>query len=136
MIPADHTTSPQKRRWRTLFGYLFALACLVWVFHDLHPRAILHSISGMSWRWIPLAVFFDILSYYSQGLRWSYLLHPLGRISALESTRAIYAGLFTNEILPLRAGELVRLWLVARRLEVRFVTVIPSVVVERFFDGI
>jgi uncharacterized protein (TIRG00374 family) len=76
-----------------------------------------------------------VLSYVCQGIRWRLLLQPVGRISILHSTQAIYAGLFTNEVLPMRIGELVRAYLVARWTEAKFLTIIPSMVVERLIDG-
>jgi uncharacterized membrane protein YbhN (UPF0104 family) len=44
--------------------------------------------------------------------------------------------LFTNVILPMRAGEVVRAYLVSRWLNVTVAEVVPSMVVERLFDGI
>lgn len=64
------------------------------------------------------------------------LLRHFGPISMMDATKAIYAGLFTNEVLPLRMGELVRTYLVARWLSIRFIAAIPSVIIERLFDGI
>jgi glycosyltransferase 2 family protein len=86
--------------------------------------------------WIVLAVFADTASYLAQGLRWQLLLRPLGRCSTIKATQAVYAGLFTNEIVPLRAGELVRAYLVSRWLGARLLAVVPSMGVERLFDGI
>jgi uncharacterized protein (TIRG00374 family) len=131
-----HVAPVKKHSLQKIIGYLIALACMVWVFHDVHIGQVLKTMTRINWWWIPLAVIFDILSYSSQGLRWKYVLHPLGKISTLKTTQAIYAGLFANEILPLRIGELVRMYLVSRWMSVRLVLIIPSLVVERFFDGI
>jgi len=54
----------------------------------------------------------------------------------LRATQAIYAGLFTNEVLPMRFGELVRAYLISRWVSAEFVSVIPSMAVERLFDGV
>jgi uncharacterized protein (TIRG00374 family) len=91
-------------------------------------------IANLDWRWVALAVVCDVLSYVCQGARWRLLLKPLGKLSTLRATQAIYAGLFTNEILPMRLGELVRAYLVSRWTAAKFVAVIPSMVVERLFD--
>lgn len=120
----------------SLFRYLIAGAALLWVFHGVHPGRLRAELSGIDWLWIPAAVGFDILSYICQGIRWKYLLRPLGNLSWLRTTQAIYAGLFTNEILPMRFGELVRAWLVARWLSVDMISAVPSMAVERLFDGI
>jgi uncharacterized protein (TIRG00374 family) len=132
----EQTTQVKTHSIQKIIGYLLALACLIWVFHDVHPGQVLKTMTGIKWWLILLAVAFDIASYYSQGSRWKFILHPLGRISSLRTTQAIYAGLFTNEILPLRIGELVRMYLISRWISVPFVSVIPSLMVERFFDGI
>jgi uncharacterized protein (TIRG00374 family) len=116
--------------------YTFALACLVWVFHNVHPRQLLASMVIANWGLVALAIIADILTYVLQGLRWKLLLVPVGRLSTLRATQGIYAGLFTNEWVPLRVGELVRAFLVSRWLSSRFTAVLPSMVVERFLDAI
>jgi uncharacterized protein (TIRG00374 family) len=116
-------------------AYAFALGGLVWVLHDVHPRELLSNMRGLDWRWIVLAVCFDVLSYYAQGSRWRLLLHPVGKVSSLRATQAIYIGLFTNEIVPLRAGEIVRAFLMSRWLNVAMTKIVPSMAVERLFDS-
>jgi uncharacterized protein (TIRG00374 family) len=54
----------------------------------------------------------------------------------LKTTEATYAGLFTSEVVPLRFGELVRAYLVSCWMRAEFAAVIPSIIVERLFDGI
>jgi len=105
------------------------------VLHDVHPGRMLSSIRGMGWRWLLPALVGDVLSYYCQGFRWRLLLTPLGRISSRSATQAIYVGLFSNEILPLRIGELVRAYLVSRQIGTGVKQIIPSIAVERLFDA-
>jgi len=83
-----------------------------------------------------LAIIADILTYVLQALRWKLLLAPVGRLSTLRATQGIYAGLFTNELVPLRFGELVRAFLVSRWLSLRFTEVLPSIVIQRFLDAL
>lgn len=127
------TDAPTSRLKRALF-YLLAIACLVWVFHDVHPRALRAAMAISNWWFVVLAVVVDILTYCLQGIRWKLLLSPVGRLSALRTTQAIYAGLFVNELVPLRFGELVRGFLVSRWFSCGITDVVPSIVVERFLD--
>jgi uncharacterized protein (TIRG00374 family) len=60
----------------------------------------------------------------------------LGRLSFTKATQAIYAGLFVNELFPLRPGEVLRSYLVSKWLSSPFINIIPSIVVERLFDAI
>ena len=120
---------------RQIVGFAIAAVCLVWVFHGIHGERLLAQWRGIRWDLVAVAIVFDVLSYVCQGLRWRLLLRPTGSISTLRATQAVYIGLFTNEIVPFRAGELVRAYLVSRWQGVSFLAVIPSLAVERLFDG-
>jgi uncharacterized protein (TIRG00374 family) len=124
-----------RRVLKSSAGYLIAAACLAWLLHDVRLSEIAGYLAGARWRWIALALAFDVLSYACQGWRWKLLLEPLGPISVFRATQAIYAGLFTNEVLPMRAGELVRAGVVAGRLHVRLDAVAASILVERLLDA-
>jgi glycosyltransferase 2 family protein len=140
MDEPDNTLSPAPKSLRRFIqpalGYLVAAACLFWVLHDVHLREILSVSANIQWRWVTAAIAFDLLSYICQGWRWQLLLRPVGRISLVRATQAIYAGLFTNEMLPMRLGEVVRVYLVSQWMPSGFASVVPSLIVERFFDAV
>ncbi len=135
---SDSATNSENRSTiaKRAVGYLFAFACLAWVFHDIHPRQLLSTIKVTNWWFVIGAVLFDVLTYLLQGLRWRLLLNPIGRLGTVKATQAIYVGLFTNEVLPLRFGEVVRAFLVSRWLKTGMASVVPSMVVERFLDSV
>lgn len=128
--------SANGARLKRLLGYLFALACLVWVFHDIHPRRLLATMRIENWWFVALSVIFDVLTYILQGGRWTLLLKPVGRLRPVKATQAVYVGLFTNEVVPLRFGEVVRAFLASRWMNARMGAVVPSMVVERFLDAL
>jgi glycosyltransferase 2 family protein len=121
---------------KRLLGYLFAAACLVWVFHDIDFHEFAAHAKSIAWWAVAVGIACDILSYVCQGFRWKMLLRPTGELPVIRTTQAIYAGLFTNEMVPLRAGEIVRMFLVARWLGVEFIAILPSYLVGRMFDAI
>jgi uncharacterized protein (TIRG00374 family) len=134
--PAAARPATNRLLFKRLPGYLIAGACLVWVFHDVKFHEFAGQVKTIVWGWVGVAVLCDISSYLCQGFRWKMLLRPAGDISVVRTTQAIYVGLFTNEILPLRAGELVRMFLVSRWLKLGFQAVLPSYLVERMLDAI
>ena len=84
------------------------------------------------------AVILATLTFPVRLVRWRLLLrdehgnaYPAGPL-----WHAIAIGFTANNILPLRAGELVRGYAAARLTSARFTTVISSIVVERIFDGL
>jgi uncharacterized protein (TIRG00374 family) len=125
-----------SRIWKIIPGYAIAVLCFAWVFHDIRFKELIGSVAAISWWWVAGAVVLDTLSYVCQGIRWRLLLHPVGRISTYQATQAIYAGLFVNEILPMRLGEVLRIYLLSCWASARFAAIIPSILVERFFDAI
>lgn len=129
--------SAEGNRWGRLkrsLGYLIAIFGLIWVFHDIHIGQLFRDFHNIVWVWVIPAVIFDIMSYVCQGWRWQLVLKSIGNISVLRTTQAIYVGLFTNEVLPMRVGELVRGFLVGRWMRTGLVNAISSVAVERLFD--
>ncbi|MBP2681138.1 MAG: hypothetical protein H6Q78_1001 [Candidatus Krumholzibacteriota bacterium] len=97
---------------KRVLGYLFAAACLVWVFHDIDLQEFASHMKTIAWWVVGVGIACDILSYVCQGFRWKMLLRPTGELPVIRTTQAIYVGLFTNEIVPLRVGELAHaIWL-------------------------
>ncbi|MER3446655.1 MAG: hypothetical protein C4291_07325, partial [Candidatus Dadabacteria bacterium] len=124
-------------RWiRFALGYVVALLCLGVVFHGARVGQILQNMTAINWWWVALAVICDILGFVSQGFRWQLLLRPIGNVSVIQTTQAIYAGLFISEVLPMRFGELARAYLISRWISAKFSSTIPSIIIERLFDGI
>lgn len=134
--PRPEMKAESSAVWRQVAGYAIALLCLLWVFHDVDFGVLRRSAASLDWQWVVAAVLLDMSSYACQGWRWSLLLRPLGNLTPLRSTQAVYAGLFLNEVLPFRVGELARLFLAGRWTNQPFARVIPSIAVERLFDGI
>jgi glycosyltransferase 2 family protein len=118
------------------FGYILAAACLVWVFHDIRFDSLFSNLGRTKWGLVGLGLGFDVLSYVLQGARWHLLLRPVGPISIVRTIQATYAGLFINEVLPMRVGEIARGYLVSRWMSTGFARILPSMAMERLFEGI
>jgi len=110
----DMPLSKRAGWWKEAAAWVVAAACLAWVLRGIDLRRLWVEVLRLRWGWVALAVASQVLSYVAQGWRWQLLLKPVGTISVPRASQAIYAGLFTNEVLPLRVGEMVRAWLVGR----------------------
>jgi hypothetical protein len=106
------------------------------VYHDFDWKGEIPRLARIHWAWIAVAVAADVLVYVSQAWRWNLLLEPVKRLSLWRSVQAIYIGLFANEILPLRSGELIRCYLLAVWNRIRFPMVLSSALIERLIDGV
>lgn len=132
--PTSKTST--STRIKTTAIYLVAVVCLLWVLRDFHPARLWHDLRHMRWGWVAAAVAVDLVAWVFQGWRWALLLRPTARISVRHASQAVLAGIFVNNVVPLRLGEFVRAFLVARRIGHPFSDVIPSMAIEHMFDGI
>ena len=115
---------------------VLSLICLAWVLSGAGLQHIWGEVQHMHWHWVVIALVADALVYLLHGWRWKLLLRPVENVSFLSCIQAIYVGLFANEVLPLRAGELIRCFLLSRSTELPISVTFASALIERIFDGI
>jgi hypothetical protein len=116
-------------------GYSLSAGCLVWVLHGYPVNDLLPAIRSLDWRWVVVAVLADLGVYVCHGWRWNTLLSPVARLGLWRTVQSIYIGLFANEVLPLRVGELIRCYLLAHWNGLRLSLGFASAAVERMIDG-
>lgn len=118
-------------------GYLLSAICLVWVLHGYPIKEeLIPALQELDWRWISLAAACEVTAYFIQSWRWKVLLQPVIRLGFWRTAQAIYVGLFANEVLPLRTGELIRCYLLAHWNNLRISLSFASAAVERVIDGL
>src|SRR5580704_18832556 len=136
----ESVAAPQPRRsfpsWAPqAVGYLISAGCLFWVLHGYPINDLIPTIRALDFRWVLLAVVCDLAVYVVHGWRWNTLLAPVIRLKLTRTVQAIYIGLFANEVLPLRTGELIRCYLLAHWNNMRLSLSFASAGVERVIDG-
>ncbi len=72
--------------------------------------------------------------YWLRAIRWSDILSPRYDISAAKLTPSLMAGAAGNNLLPVHAGEVVRIYLAGSQFNISNATVLASLVVERLMD--
>lgn len=117
-------------------AYLISAICLWWVYHNFEWSSEIHRLRAVHWRWILLACCCDFLVYIVQAWRWNALLKPVARVPFWRTVQSIYIGLFANEVLPLKSGEIVRCYLLAHWNHIPFPKVFSAAMIERLIDGI
>ncbi len=119
-----------------VLGYSVSAGCLIWVLRGYPLGELGPTLRSLDYRWVCLAVAADFGVYIAHGWRWTTLLAPVARVSFWRTVQAIYIGLFANEVLPLRPGEVIRCYLLAHWNDMRLSLTFASAGVERVIDGI
>jgi uncharacterized protein (TIRG00374 family) len=121
------------RLGKILLGLVVSVGLLVYFFWDVDLRVVGGRLRETLWGFLALSVALNFLSLWARARRWRYLFAPGARSGHLF--RALLVGYMGNNLLPLRAGEIVRIY-VASRHGPRFWTTFATVVVERVLDGL
>ncbi|HWN17629.1 MAG TPA: lysylphosphatidylglycerol synthase transmembrane domain-containing protein [Gemmatimonadales bacterium] len=127
-----------RRALPAALGIGISVALLAWALRGVSAESVLHHIAGARPGPLAAAILVATLTFPIRLIRWRLLLRD-ERGMAYPSAplwHAIALGFTANNLLPLRAGELIRSYTAARLTRARFTTVISSVAVERIFDGL
>ncbi|MBI2525575.1 MAG: flippase-like domain-containing protein [Candidatus Rokubacteria bacterium] len=121
------------RLLKILLGLAVSAGLLVYVFRDADVHAIPVLLARTHWGLLAASIALNLLSLWFRARRWAFLFPPGAHPVHLFS--AVMIGYMGNNLLPLRAGEVVRAYVVARRGQ-RFWTTVATMVVERVLDAI
>lgn len=131
----EKVSSSFRRKAVLVVVNALSIASLYWALHDAHLSELRDDVATLGWWWVGAAIVTGAGFYLWQAIRWQTLLHPVERIGFWEAARAIYVGLFANEVLPFRAGEVLRCYLLSTRTTLPLSVTLTSALLERVFDG-
>ncbi len=80
------------------------------------------------------SLLFTAVTYALRAWRWQYLLRPIGRAPYASALRATIIGFAASALLPARAGEIIRPYLLARREGFSTAAAFATIVLERLLD--
>lgn len=136
--PDSYPPPPRRRVLHALLGVGISLGLLYWALRGVSLRDVLGHVAEAKPLPLVVAVFLATVTFPLRLLRWRLLLrdekgrsYPPGPL-----WHAIAVGFMANNVLPLRAGELVRSFAASRLARIRFTTVFSSIAVERIFDAL
>ena len=83
-----------------------------------------------------LAVGTTALTYVLRAVRWRYLLSPIGPVGLGNALRMTVIGFAASALLPARAGEVLRPWLLARKEGLSATAAFATIILERVLDTV
>lgn len=130
--------NPWARGGFVLASLVGALLAIWWRGPDW--TTVYHAFDFVSWRWVIVGVFLNLLSVLARSLSWRMTIdqalpEPHPRFGEVFSAFGI--GLLGNAVLPARAGELARVAVLRRRLphgRGTSATLLGTVFAHRLFD--
>ena len=138
-------TLPRRSLWKSrgfqlALGATVSLVCLWWAARELisDPQArreFLAAFRDADYLYLPVLLVILVAFYALKAYRWKLLLTPLGNYDTWRDCFGpMLAGFAVNNVLPARAGELLRVIVFARRTSQPVAAVLVTVALERIFD--
>lgn len=123
--------------WKSALGILISVALLAWTLRDESPAELWHVIQDSDVGLLLLMMVMATLTFPVRAMRWAVILEPVQRISFGPLWRAIAIGMMANNVLPARAGEFARAFIISREVpRVSFAAALGSLVVDRVMDAV
>jgi glycosyltransferase 2 family protein len=114
-------------------GLIVAILAIYFTFRNISFEELLNSFSGVNFLYLIPSAILIVISFALRGVRWKILLSPIKEVKTTQLFSPLMIG-FMGNLLPARAGEFIRAYLLAKREEIAFTGSFASIVVERIFD--
>ncbi|MCU1330192.1 MAG: hypothetical protein JWN34_5562 [Bryobacterales bacterium] len=137
------TTSERPPLWQRVpkwviptVGYTIGALSLFWVLFSFPYAQMGEHLRTLDWRWVGVAIALECTIYFVEAWRWMCLLRPVGKPTLGQCSQAIYVGLFANVLLPARAGEVIRCFLLSYKSGIPISLTVTSDLIMRLMDGV
>ncbi len=100
-----------------------------------HPRELADALERANYWYLLPALAVLVVAISARCVRWSILMRPVAPMSPARLFPYAIIGYMANNLLPARAGEFVRAYVLGDRERVSTVGTLGTIAVERLFDG-
>src|SRR5512133_2100726 len=122
-----------KSLWLRLgLSAAISILAIVAVLKFVNPEDLKTAMATVSWKFILVVIFLDIIGLFLRGKTWQTILG--NKISLIQSFFGVSEGYFLNNILPFRGGEFGRSFFVGRSSGLGTFYTLSTIVIERAFD--
>jgi uncharacterized protein (TIRG00374 family) len=138
---APGATDPARARtaawrdWRVLLGVAITGVAIGFAIRGIPLAQVVEALKGVD---LVVLLGLSVPSYlgavFFRGLRWRHLTNPIAPVDRGLLIRGVTIGFMVNNLVPLRIGEVVRAWYVARESGVSASALFGTVVLERVID--
>lgn len=135
LVRASPFTLRRLQPWlRTILQFALAGGLLAALLLRVDRAAVREHLGQADLVWLPLAFAANIISDWFRAIRWQHLLLPLRRFGVPFLFATAVLGVAGNLVLPLRAGEAVRVQVLRRRSGLGVSPIVATLIAEKLLD--
>jgi uncharacterized protein (TIRG00374 family) len=125
-----------KQYAKLLIGLLISAFFIYLVIPSLHLSEVRRSLQTANYWWIFPGVAVYFVGLWARTWRWHYMLRHLKSVPLRRLFPVVCIGYFGNNVYPLRAGEVIRSYVLKRKEAIPMTSSLATVIIERIFDGL
>lgn len=125
-----------QKSLRTAVIALLSIGLLALFLRGAHLDVVWTEIRHADAWLIGLSAAITVLTMVLRALRWQYLLEPIGHARFAPAFRTTTIGFAASAVLPARAGEVIRPYLLARQEGLSATATFATVIIERLLDAV
>jgi len=117
-----------------IIGLVVSLFSLFWIYHQFDFKQIIHILKNTNFSRLSLLPLLILASFGLRAQRWKLLVNLNAQVSFWPAFSAQMIGYLFNNILPARAGDILRGVELARTTGLSKAKVLTSLIIERVFE--
>lgn len=117
-------------------GIVISVVCLYFVFRNIDITKVLETLRSVNYFYIVIAVLLQLSTIWLRAERWKYLLAPIKKLTFQHLVPATMIGFMANNILPARAGEFIRAYVIGKKERISKTSSFATIIIERVCDMI
>jgi uncharacterized protein (TIRG00374 family) len=125
-----------RRYGQLLIGILISAIFIYITIPSLHLPEVLQAFRTANYWWLLPGIGVYFVGLWARSWRWHYTLRHIKPVPIVRLFPLVCIGYFGNNIYPLRAGEVIRSYVLKRTEEIAMTSSLATVIIERVFDGL
>ena len=127
-------TEKLKSISRVVLGIALMVMCVYWSLKNVDLEKMWNILQNANYVWALLCIPIALFSHWLRAVRWKAMLESSAKTKLIDLFSAVMVGYAVNNFTP-KGGELLRPYVLSRRENIPFSTVMATIILERlFFD--
>jgi len=124
------------KRLQFWVGVAISVLFLWWALRELQLADVWAALRTARYAWLLPGVLVYFFGVWARTWRWHYMLRPFKQVPLRRLFPVVTIGYMGNNIYPLRAGEVIRSYVLKKKEGIPISGSLATVLVERIFDGL
>jgi uncharacterized protein (TIRG00374 family) len=123
----------KKKYIHLIISILVIVLSLGYAFQGVRLSTLIDELLKADYLYLFPSAVLLLITYLFRAMRWHFLLRPIKNVPVNNIFSPLFVGFMAN-MLPARAGEIIRAYVLGKKEDIRFSATFATIFVERLFD--